>query len=61
MEMMRELPEAVIRDMSNEEAGNIFMHENFEVNLHDFRSITSSRCAEVLRRMIDEQVQDSVL
>lgn len=59
MEMMCDLPEAVIRDMAKEEAGNAFMEENWEVDLHDFRSTTSSRCAEVLRQMIDKKQQRS--
>jgi len=48
------LPERVIRDMADEESGNIFMKKNWNVDLHEFRSITSSRCAEVLRKMIAE-------
>jgi len=55
MEMMRELPEEVIRDMATEEGGNIFMGENWEIDTQQFRSITSSRCATVLRKMINEQ------
>jgi hypothetical protein len=55
MEMMEELPEAVIRDMAEEEAANILMNENWEVDIGDFRSITSSRCARVLRKMINEK------
>lgn len=54
MEMMEDLPECVIRDMAEEEGGNIFMEENWEIDTHDFRSITSSRCAKVLRKMINE-------
>lgn len=55
MEMMEDLPERVIRDMADEEGGNIFMEENWEVDIADFRSTTSSRCAKVLRKMINEQ------
>lgn len=55
MDMMEELPEAVIRDMAEEEAGNIFMEENYEVDLHEFRSTISSRCANVLRKTINER------
>ena len=54
MEMMEDLPEAVIRDMAEEESGNIFMHENWEVDIAEFRSVTSSRCARILRKMINE-------
>lgn len=60
MEMMRHLPEAVIRDMAEEEAGNIFMDENWEVDIGNFRSIISSRCAEVLRRMIDRRIKEEL-
>ena len=49
------LPELVIRDMAEEEAGNIFMSESWEVDIGDFRSTTSSRCANVLRQMINER------
>lgn len=55
MEMMKDLPTAVIRDMAEEEAGNIFMDENFEVDLGDFRSETSGRCAQVLKQMIQQR------
>lgn len=55
MEMMEDLPEAVIRDMADEEGGNIFMEENWEVDIADFRSMTSSRCAKVLKKMINEE------
>lgn len=55
MEMMEDLPEAVIRDMAEEEAGNVLMNENWEIDVAEFRSITSSRCARVLRKMINEK------
>lgn len=55
MEMMEDLPEKVIRDMAEEEAGNVFMEENWEIDTAEFRSITSSRCAKVLKKMINEQ------
>jgi len=60
MEMMRDLPEAVIRDMADEEAGNIFMEESKEIDIGDFRSEVSSRCAAVLRQMIDEKIQEEL-
>lgn len=54
------LPEKVIRDMAEEESGNIFMSENWEVDIADFRSVTSSRCANVLRRMINERAAEKI-
>lgn len=48
------LPERVIRDMAEEEAANVLMNENWEVDISDFRSTTSSRCAAVLKKMIQE-------
>lgn len=60
MEMMESLPEAVIRDMADEEAGNIFMGENWEIDTQEFRSVVSSRCAEILRRMIDKRVKEEL-
>lgn len=55
MEMMEELPEAVIRDMAEEEAGDIFMENSYEVDLHEFRSTVSGRCANVLRKVINQR------
>lgn len=49
------LPQAVIRDMAKEEGANIFLKESWEVDIGEFRSITSSRCARVLRKMINEK------
>jgi hypothetical protein len=60
MEMMEDLPEAVIRDMAEEEAGNIFMGESWTVDIREFRSITSSRCAEVLSRMIQKRAVENL-
>lgn len=60
MDMMVDLPEAVIRDMVEEEAGNIFMYENWTVDIGEFRSNVSSRCAEVLRRMVDKQAKEAL-
>jgi len=60
MPMMEELPEAVIRDMAEEEAGNIFMDENWEVDIGQFRSITSSRCANVLNQMIQKRAVEEM-
>jgi len=50
--MMQDLPTEVIQDMAEEEAFNIFMYESWNINLSDFRSVTSDRCSSVLRRMI---------
>ena len=55
MKMMEQLPEVVIRDMAQEEAGNVFMKESWEIDTAEFRSITSSRCARLLRKMINEK------
>jgi len=55
MEMMEELPEAVIRDMANEEMEEILMSKNWTVDIQEFRSITSSRCATHLRKMINSE------
>lgn len=52
MRMMQDLPTEVIQDMAEEEAFNIFMYESWNINLSDFRSVTSDRCSSVLRRMI---------
>jgi hypothetical protein len=49
------LPQAVIRDMAEEEGVNIFLNESYEVDISEFRSLTSSRCAKVLRKMINEK------
>jgi hypothetical protein len=54
MEMMEELPTAVIEDMADEEGTTIFLEENWEIDTHEFRSVTSSRCALLLRKMINE-------
>lgn len=60
MEMMEELPEQVIRDMAEEEAGNIFMGENWEIDTAELRSIISSRCASILQRMISRRVKEEL-
>ena len=60
MKMMQDLPEAAIRDMADEEAGNIFMYENWDVDIGQFRSVTSSRCATVLRKMINERAKSDL-
>lgn len=52
MPMMQDLPKAVIKDMVEEEGFNIFMYKNWVVDFSEFRSITSDRCSQVLRRMI---------
>lgn len=49
------LPELVIRDMADEEGANIFIEENWVIDLHEFRSLTSKRCAKVLKQMINER------
>lgn len=53
MGMMQDLPKEVIKDMIEEEGFNIFMYEDWEIDLSHFRSITSDRCSRVLRRMIN--------
>lgn len=61
MEMMapkgdsRGLANEVIADMAEEEAVNIFCDERWEVDIGRFRSITASRCAEVLKQMVQKQ------
>jgi len=50
------LPQAVIRDMAEEEAEAIFLEENYEMDIGEFRSLTSKRCARILRQMIDEEL-----
>ena len=60
MEMMEDLPEAVIRDMAEEEAGNVFMEERWDVDIGEFRSTTSSRCAAVLRQMIQQRAVEEL-
>jgi len=49
------LPQAVLRDMVEEEAEAIFLEENYEMDLGEFRSLASKRCARILQRMIDEE------
>lgn len=53
MGMMQDLPKAVIEDMVEEEGFNILMYENWNIDLSEFRSVTSDRCSRVLRRMIN--------
>lgn len=60
MEMMQDLPEFVIRDMAEEEAGDLFMEERWEVDIAEFRSITSGRCASVLKHMIQQRAVDEL-
>ena len=61
MEMMQPtdnhegLPQAVIRDMAEEEGVDIFLNERFEVDIGEFRSITASRCAAVLKQMVQKR------
>lgn len=50
------LPQAVLRDMAEEEGVEIFLGESYEVDLGEFRSLTSKRCARILRKMIDEEL-----
>jgi len=49
------LPQAVIRDMAEEEGAAIFLKENWDVDISEFRSTVSSRCAQVLKKMIAEK------
>lgn len=53
MDMMQELPKAVVKDMVEEEGFNILMYEDWNIDLSEFRSVTSDRCSRVLRRMIN--------
>jgi len=61
MEMMADLPTAVIADMVEEEGISVFMSESKEVDLGEFRSVVSSRCATILRQMIDQQVREKLV
>jgi len=49
MEMMRDLPEAVIRDALDEEAGTIVMEHNWTLDTSEIRSKASTRCARTLK------------
>jgi len=61
MEMMAEgLPQEVISDFVDEEGFNVFMNENWKIGIGEFRSIVSSRCAEVLRREVDKKVKEEL-
>ncbi|AGM11514.1 RNA ligase [Halogranum tailed virus 1] len=66
MEMMQPtdghdgLPQAVIRDMAEEEGVNIFLNERWEVDIGEFRSITASRCAAVLKQMIQKRAVEEL-
>lgn len=52
MQMMEDLPEAVIRDAMAEEAGSIVMENNYELDTAELRSKASSKCARVLRGLL---------
>ena len=52
MEMMEQLPEAVIRDAFDEEGANLVMEENLEIDTAELRSTASSKCARVLRALL---------
>lgn len=58
MEMMPDLAPMVVRDVAKEEAGNIFMEENIEIETSELRSCASARCATVLREMVREQARE---
>lgn len=53
MNMMQDLPKEVINDMVEEEGFNIFMYEDWNIDLSKFRSIISDRSSSVLKRMIN--------
>jgi len=36
------------------------MNENWKIGIGEFRSIVSSRCAEVLRREVDKKVKEEL-
>lgn len=61
MEMMQELPEAVIRDAVTEEAGTIVMTRDVTIDTSEFRSVASKKCARVLQNMLQspKHVRDS--
>jgi len=52
MEMMADLPEAVVRDAMDEEAGSIVMENNYEIDTRELRSKASTKCARVLRGLL---------
>jgi len=52
--------EKVIEKMAKEEAENIFMEENWEIDTGETLSIVSNRCSEVLRRMIDQKIKEEL-
>ena len=66
MEMMQPtdeimgLPQLVIKDMAEEEAVDVFLNERWEVDIGEFRSMTASRCAQVLKNMIQKRAVDEV-
>ena len=55
------VPELVIRDMAEEEAGNLLMEESWEIDISEFRSVTSGRCAAVLKKMVNERQVEELL
>lgn len=60
MKMMESLPEYVIRDMADEEAANLFMEESWEIDTAELRSIVSSRCASILKRVINVRAREQL-
>jgi hypothetical protein len=57
MEMMEDLPERVIRDAMDEEAGSVVMENNLKIDTAELRSTASSRCARVLRAILQSSTR----
>lgn len=58
--MMEILAEAVIRDMAEEEAGNLIMEENWELDTGEFRSLVSKRCVAVVKQIVDMRKREEL-
>lgn len=59
MKMMEELPKRVWEDIWDEERNEIIW-KNWEIDMHDARSELSSRCAKVLKNVIQEVAMKEV-
>lgn len=59
MEMMEDLPKAVLVDVFTEESWDI-LTENWEIDLGDLRSRVSSKCADVLQEVMQKRVMNDV-
>lgn len=58
--MMEILPEAVIRDMAEEEAGDLIMKESWEIDTAEFRSLVSKRCVAVVNQIVDQRKREEL-